>query len=156
MEDLYKAAKKKALGLLAAKDYSEHDLKQKLLKNYEENICARVIESMHEFGFIDDLKYARSLCRHLIHNKKYGRKLVFFELKKHGISREFCDTALSEYQADDYKAAIAEFLKKRAKNLPTQQIKTEAQQKELRRTIDALIRRGHEYDDIRRQLTIDS
>ncbi|MDR1753932.1 MAG: recombination regulator RecX [Eubacterium sp.] len=137
-DDELSKARKQAMYLLGLKAYSEYDLKLKLLKNYNEEICEEVISKMKEYDFIDDHKYAKNVCSHLLRDKKYGEKLILFELKKHGIAYETCKNALSNYNKDDYLIAIKDLINKKYK-------KFALDEGERRRAVNALVRRGHYY-----------
>ena len=64
-------AKKRAVYLLGGKDYSRRELIEKLKKNYSEENAVKAADSMCEYGYVDDSRYAEKLARNYIVGRKY-------------------------------------------------------------------------------------
>ena len=88
---------------------------------------------------MDDAKTAEQLVRSAVH-KGYGKARIKQILYEKRIPEEFWEDAL--LQVPDMDDAVDHFLHQRLKG-------REPDQKELKRTIDALLRRGHSWSDIR-------
>lgn len=141
----YQRARKRAIYLLGEKAYCSKELYEKLLKNYSEETCKRVLADMTDYGYIDDEKYAKKYAEYLIKGKKHGLHKARFEMQQKGIARAIADEALAEYDKEDYRAEIAALIEKKYKN------KLDAPD-DVRRTIAALARRGYGYSDIKAAL----
>ena len=97
------------------------------------------VQWLADLELLDDARTAEQLVRSAV-NKGYGRariKQILFEKR---IPEEFWEDALA--QVPDMDDAVDKFLNQRLKG-------RQPDQKELKRTIDALLRRGHSWSDIR-------
>ena len=88
-------ARAAAARLLAARQYSIAGMTGKLTeRGFDEDEINAVIEDFIELGYLDDLRFARSIVKH------YGdkeTKRIRFELYKRGIDRETGTEALEEF-----------------------------------------------------------
>ena len=133
-------AKSKALYLLEYRDYSSRDLTVRLKKDFDEPAAEAAVEYLVEIGAIDDARYAENMIRHLIHQKRYGRRRIIQELAAKGIDRGTAEEALEAFDTDE-QAAILELLEKKfSRDL--------ADDKGIRRTVATLQRYGYESSDI--------
>ena len=131
--------KEKVIALLASKPISRKELSRKLADwdakpDESEAICNR----MEELGFLNDADYALRVVRHYS-AKGYGERKLRDELYRRGVPRELWTDALGE--ADDPAAAIDAFLRKHLPN-------GACDRAELKKTSDALMRRGYRWEDI--------
>jgi len=97
------------------------------------------VQWLSDLELLDDAKTAEQLVRSAVH-KGYGKARVRQILYEKRIPEEFWEDALA--QMPDMDDAIDRFLNQRLKG-------RDPDQKELKRTIDALLRRGHGWSDIR-------
>ena len=117
MQDQIKRAKLRAMHLLTARDYTEHNLRDKLIKDdYPEEVVDAAIEYVSSYGYIDDRRYADSFVRSSLgirSSLEITRKLV-----GKGVSREIIEEALAE--GYDYGEGeddlIRKLIKKKCKN----------------------------------------
>lgn len=138
------SAKMRAVRIVAASNVSKEDLQQRLVRKGESPRQAReAVQWMEELDLVDDEKTARLLVERCI-AKGYGRsraKQVLYEKK---IPDDIWDTVLEDYP--DQTEKIADFLRSR--------LQDGWQERDLKRTIDALLRRGHSYNQIRQELKL--
>ena len=136
------SAKMRAVRIIAASSVSKKDLERRLINKGEDPVHARnAVEWMEDLQLVDDLRTAQQIVHSCI-GKGYGiarAKQVLFEKR---IPKEFWNQALEDYP--DQQDAIIKFLRTR--------LKEGYDQKDLKRTIDALLRKGHSYSQIRRCL----
>ena len=136
------SAKMRAVRIVAATNVSKGDLQQRLIRKGEDPQQARdAIAWMEDLNLIDDKVTAEQIVRKCIH-KGYGiarAKQALFEKR---IPKEYWDLVLEDYPDQNQK--IVDFL----------QVKLQDgyDEKDLRRAIDALLRRGHSYAQIRKGL----
>ena len=147
MKDLRKAAgemsaKMRAVRIVSASSVSKRDLEYRLVQKGEDPKQAKqAVEWMSDLKLLDDAKTAEQIVHRCIH-KGYGLSRAKQALYEKRIPKEFWAEALAEYP--DQTDKILEFLRTRLKN--------GRDEREVRRATDALLRRGHSYQEIRRAM----
>ena len=147
MKDLRKAAgemsaKMRAVRIVSASNVSKRDLEYRLVQKGEDPKQAKqAVEWMSELNLLDDARTAEQIVHKCIH-KGYGLSRAKQALYEKRIPKEFWEDALADYP--DQTDKILEFLRSRLKN--------GFDEKEVRRATDALLRRGHSYQEIRRAM----
>ena len=143
------SAKMRAVRILSATSVSKKDLEQRLVQKGEDPKQAKAaVAWMEELSLVDDAKTAEQIVHRCI-SKGYGVARAKQALYEKRIPKEYWDEALAEYP--DQLDAITDFLHSR--------LGTHWDEKTLKKTIDALLRRGHSYSQIRKglmQLSIDT
>lgn len=134
------SAKNRAVRIVTASAVSKKELQHRLTQKGESDEDAdAAVRWLSELELLDDRKTAEQLVRTAV-NKGYGKariKQILFEKR---IAQEYWEDALALVpEMDD---AVDQFLMRRLKG-------REPDEKELKRTIDALMRRGHSWQDIR-------
>ena len=136
------SAKMRAVRIVATSSVSKKDLEQRLVQKGEDRADAQnAVAWMSEMQLVDDRKTAEQVVARCI-AKGYGlsrAKQALFEKK---IPKEYWDQVLAEYP--DQTDAIAQYLQSHLTN--------RAEPRDVKKAIDALIRRGHSYGRIRRVL----
>lgn len=136
------SAKMRAVRIVSASNVSKKDLEQRLIRKGEDPQQAKqAVAWMSDMDLLDDEKTARQIVETCI-RKGYGvarAKQALFEKR---IPKQYWDTVLEDYP--DQSEHIVAFLRTR--------LDTQWNERELRRAIDALIRRGHSYGQIRQAL----
>lgn len=147
MKDLRKAAgemsaKMRAVRIVSASNVSKRVLEYRLVQKGEDPKQAKqAVEWMSELNLLDDARTAEQVVHKCIH-KGYGLSRAKQALYEKRIPKEFWEDALADYP--DQTDKILEFLRSRLKN--------GYDEKEVRRATDALLRRGHSYQEIRRAM----
>lgn len=136
------SAKMRAVRIVSASAVSAKDLEQRLRRKGEDPEDARAaVQWMQELSFVDDRSTARQIVR-LGLRKGYGKNRLRQMLYEKQIPRELWDEALADLPEPDEE--ITAFLNQRLGENP--------EDKEVKRAVDALMRRGHTWQDIRRCL----
>ena len=135
-------AKARALRIINARPMSREELRKRLVEKGEtpENAetCA---EWLCQMGLINDAEYAGSVVRHYA-AKGYGASRIKQELRRHGVSRELWDEAMSQMpEQDEY---LARFLRSR--------LSDPGDRSQVKKVSDALFRRGYSWDQIKHAL----
>lgn len=133
------SAKARAVRIVAAAGVSEKDLQKRLVQKGEDKQDAEeAVGWLKELHLLDDRETARQLVTSAV-SKGYGRARIKNILYEKGIPQEYWADALDTVpEMDD---AIDRFLARRWQG-------TAPDEKEIKKAVDALIRRGHSWKDI--------
>ena len=136
------SAKMRAVRIVAATSVSEKDLEQRLIQKGESPEHAKsAVAWMTDMALVDDRKTAEQVVSRCI-SKGYGLQRAKQALYEKRIPKAYWEEVLSDYP--DQTEHIVEFLQAR--------LGREWDDRDLRRAIDALLRRGHSYSQIRQAL----
>ena len=136
------SAKMRAVRIVSASSVSRYDLEQRLIQKGEDSRQAKdAVVWMESLNLVDDQKTAEQVVHHCI-SRGYGISRAKQALYEKRIPKKYWDEALSEYP--DQSDHILAFLKSR--------LNADAQERDIKRAVDALLRRGHTYGQIRRCL----
>ena len=136
------SAKMRAVRIVSASSVSKSDLEYRLVQKGESREDAKqAVEWMTGMELLDDAKTAEQIVQRCI-SKGYGRSRAKQALFEKRIPREYWEAALADYP--DQSGKILVFLETR--------LGDNWDEKDLRRATDALLRRGHSYQEIRRAL----
>ena len=136
------SAKMRAVRIVTASDVSKRDLKQRLIQKGEDPAQAEeAVAWMSELDLVDDARTAQILVRRCA-AKGYGLARAKQALYEKKVPKAYWDDALEHYP--DQTDKIEDFLRSR--------LDADSDDKEIKKAIDALLRRGHSYGTIRRAL----
>lgn len=134
------SAKNRAVRIISASGVSCRELEHRLTQKGETPEDAQAaVAWLTGLKLLDDGKTAEQLVRSAV-QKGYGKARIKQILYEKRIPRECWEEALA--QIPDMEGAVDRFLAQRLQG-------RSPDQKELKRTIDALLRRGHSWSDIR-------
>ncbi len=136
------SAKMRAVRIVSAASVSRRDLEARLVRKGEDPQQAKeAVAWMEDLHLVDDRATAEQVVSSCI-SKGYGLARAKQALYEKRIPKEYWDEALADYP--DQTEKITAFLKSR--------LDADSDEKQVRRAVDALIRRGHSYGVIRRAL----
>ena len=136
------SAKMRAVRIVSASSVSRRDLEARLVRKGEDPKQAKeAVAWMEDLHLVDDRATAEQVVSSCI-SKGYGLMRAKQALYEKRIPKEYWDEALADYP--DQTEKITAFLKSR--------LDADSDEKQVRRAVDALIRRGHSYGTIRRAL----
>ena len=136
------SAKMRAVRIVSASAVSKRDLENRLVRKGEDPGQAKeAVEWMAELNLVDDRQTARQIVERCIY-KGYGLQRAKQALYEKQIPKNLWEEALESYP--DQTDAIVRFLEQR--------IKDPSDPKQVKRAIDAALRRGHGYGQIKRAL----
>lgn len=136
------SAKMRAVRIVSAASVSRRDLEARLVRKGEDPQQAKeAVAWMEDLHLVDDRATAEQVVSSCI-SKGYGLVRAKQALYEKRIPKEYWDEALADYP--DQTEKITAFLKSR--------LDADSDEKQVRRAVDALIRRGHNYGAIRRAL----
>ena len=136
------SAKMRAVRIVSASSVSRRDLEQRLVRKGEDPQQAKeAVQWMEDLHLVDD----RNTAEQVVHSciaKGYGLARAKQALYEKRIPKAYWEDALTDYP--DQADRIESFLRSR--------LDVDSDQKEIKRAIDALIRRGHSYGTVKRVL----
>ena len=136
------SAKMRAVRIVSASSVSKRDLEYRLIQKGEDPKQAKqAVAWMSDLNLLDDAKTAEQIVDRCI-RKGYGLSRAKQALYEKRIPKEYWENALADYP--DQTEKIVEFLRSR--------LDDEADERDVRRATDALIRRGHSYQEIRKAM----
>ena len=137
------SARMRAVRIVAASSVSKRDLEQRLVQKGEDPTQAKeAVAWMADLKLVDDRKTAEQVVARCI-SKGYGLARAKQALYEKRIPKEYWDEALEDYP--DQTEKILQFLRSR--------LQDSWDAKDLKRAVDALLRRGHSYSEIRGALS---
>ena len=136
------SAKMRAVRIVSASAVSKRDLENRLVRKGEDpNQAKEAVEWMAELNLVDDAATAKQIVERCIY-KGYGLQRAKQALYEKQIPKHLWEDALADYpELDD---AIVRLLEQR--------IKDPDDPKQVKRAIDAALRRGHSYAAVKRAL----
>ena len=138
------SAKMLAVRIVSASSVSKRDLQDRLVRKGEDPTQAKeAVEWMEELHLLDDRNTAEQVVHSCI-SKGYGLQRAKQALYEKRIPKQYWEEALSDYP--DQMDKIVSFLRSR--------LDDGADQKQVKKAVDALLRRGHSYSKIREGLNI--
>ena len=136
------SAKMRAVRIVSASSVSKRDLQDRLVRKGENPEQAReAVAWMEDLHLLDDRKTAEQVVHSCI-SKGYGLQKAKQALYEKRIPKQYWEEALVDYP--DQMDKILSFLRSR--------LDEDSDRKEVKRAVDALMRRGHSYGNIRKAL----
>ena len=137
------SAKMRAVRIVSASSVSKKDLQRRLVQKGEDpQQAAQAVTWMEEMHLVDDEETARQIVSRCAH-RGYGLARAKQALYEKKIPKKYWDAALADYP--DQMEHILSFLQSRLDDT--------SDQKQVKKAIDALLRRGHSYSEIRTALS---
>lgn len=138
--------RERALYLLGYKSHTKNELLLKLTKTSDEETAQEITERMEELGLLNDADYAERYSRQMAETKGWGAGRIRQELARKGVERDIIDDAMEQLsQTVDTDEKLDEIIVRRyARYL--------GDKKGIDKTINALMRLGYRFEDIRRAL----
>lgn len=144
-ENDVRRAYQRALYLLDGQGYSYHMLFRKLMQNYDEEVCYKVLDRLAAQGFINDWKYAEQAARKAAEGKRYGPRRIRQILYQKGIPAAVIDKALLPYMDEELQLRnLAYILERKYSRL----LEDPSDRKSIEKCKAALARMGYGYSVI--------
>ena len=136
------SAKMRAVRIVSASNVSKKDLQTRLVRKGETEEQARAaVEWLEDLNLLDDRNTARQIVESCV-RKGYGLQRAKQALYEKQIPKALWEEALESYP--DQSERIADFLRTK--------LRDPEDPKQVRRAIDAALRRGHSYGEVKRAL----
>ena len=136
------SAKMRAVRIISASTVSKRDLETRLVRKGEsEEQAKEAVKWLSDLNLVDDRQTARQIVESCI-RKGYGLQRAKQALYEKQIPKQLWEEALEDYP--DQTDAIVRLLQ--------QKLRDPDDPKQVKRAIDAALRRGHSYGDVKRAL----
>ena len=136
------SAKMRAVRIVSASSVSKRDLEDRLIRKGEDPRQAKeAVAWMEDLHLVDDRNTAEAVVHSCI-SKGYGLQRAKQALYEKRIPKQYWEEALADYP--DQMDKILSFLRAR--------LDPDADEKQIKKAVDALLRRGHSYRQIREGL----
>lgn len=141
----FRRAYNKGLDFLSRRPYGTKELMKKLCeKGHEKSATEKACDRLTELGILNDEEFARILANELLERKNYSIKRIKQELSFRGIDREIVENTIDTLDNDPQSCIIIIVKKKYMNKI--------GDEKGKKRTVDALMRLGYFYSDIKNAL----
>ena len=138
------SAKMRAVRIVSASAVSKRDLEARLVRKGEtEEQAKAAVKWLSDLNLVDDRQTARQIVESCI-RKGYGLQRVKQALYEKQIPKSLWEEALEGYP--DQLEAIVELLR--------QKLRDPEDPKQVKRAVDAALRRGHSYGQVKRALEL--
>lgn len=136
------SAKMRAVRIVSAASVSRKDLEARLVRKGEDPLQAKeAVQWMEDLHLVDDRSTAETVVHSCI-SKGYGLARAKQALYEKRIPKEYWEEVLADYP--DQMEKIQSFLRSR--------LTDSADPKQVKKAVDALLRRGHSYGSIKQAL----
>lgn len=132
-----------AVSLLSRRDHSCRELFDKLKAKGFGLYAENAIDKLSEQGFLDDERFAASYAHELIRLKNYGKRRIEQELFRKGIERDIIRGVMEAFEFPQER--LIELIERKY-------IKYLCDEKGVNKTVNALLRLGYTYSEIRDSL----
>jgi regulatory protein len=132
----------RAVDLISRRLRSEKEVRDYAFrKNWTKENTEKVIERLHERGFLNDEKFAESFVCSRANLRNFSKRKMILELRKKGIKLEIVEKTLASNENFDELSALKNLIAKKRGNYDNEQ-----------KLIAYLARQGFSYDDIKSSL----
>ena len=129
-----------AVSLLSRREHTVKEIVEKLKRKGYGQFADKTTDRLMNEGYLSDERFAKLYVRELINLKGYGRRRIKDELFRKGISRETADEVLAETEFPDSR--LRDVIEKKY-------LRYLNNEKGIQKTINALLRLGYSYGEIR-------
>ena len=140
-----KRAKDKAMWLISYRDHTKRELIDKVAKDSSRDAAIKAVERLEELGLVNDERFAQRYAQELLNTKRMSPSGAVRKLVEKGIDRELARDTVEQLNCDIDENIKAIIDKKYSKNL--------SDEKGRRRCVNALMRLGYSYSDIKSALS---
>lgn len=134
-------ARERAFYLLEYRDHTRKELVDKLVKSVSPEIAEQTADRMEELGYLDDRKYAKQYAAVLLEQKKMSKRAALYKMQQKGIDRALAEEIFADMDIDP-REQIRELIEQKYERYL-------ADRKGLQKTVNALMRLGYNYYDVK-------
>ncbi|MBR2315402.1 MAG: regulatory protein RecX [Clostridia bacterium] len=134
----------KAVELISRREHSRKEIITKLTQRSYGEVASEVADELERLGYLNDERFAAMYAKELKHRKNMGKRRIAQELYLKGISRDIIESVMDEIDENPVEDIIEIINRKYRRYL--------GDEKGCNRTVNALIRLGYGYSDIKTAL----
>ncbi len=102
-----KVARRNAIRLLAARDRSEQEVRERLiLQGFDADVAEGAVLQLKSMGYINDSLFARKYVSDRLKLKPMSKKALAVDLQKKGIQKALIEEVLDECELDESSIAL--------------------------------------------------
>ena len=140
-------AKQKALRFLAIRPRSIKEMRDYLLrKEFSAPIVANVIAKLESLKMLDDLSFARMVCRDAIAEKPVGEKLLRQGLFRKGLPKEITEEVIGEFITPESELSQALIAAEKYRERVSRSSKKIEDARMKQKILEFLMRRGFDFE----------
>ena len=145
--ELEETAKQKAFRFLSIRPRSRKEIRDYLLrKEYSEEVAETVILKLESLKLLDDVAFARMLCRDSMIRKPMGEKLARQVMFKKGVPRPVIDSVIPEFFSSESELILALKAAEKHQQRARRSSKMPDELHVKKKLLDFLMRRGFAYE----------
>ena len=133
-----------AVDLLSRRAHGSEELYKKLRPKFGDEPARAAVEKAKALYLLDDEAFSEQLAEELYERKHFAPRRIFSELLRRGVNREIAQNAVESLDKDDKNRIIVLLQGKYSVSLQDEKGK--------RRAVNALLRMGYSYGDIKAAL----
>ena len=133
-----------AVDLLSRRAHASEELYKKLRPKFGDEPARAAVEKAKSLYLLDDEAFAEQLAEELYERKHFAPRRILSELLRRGANREIAQNAVESLDKDDKNRIIVLLQGKYSASLQDEKGK--------RRAVNALLRMGYSYGDIKAAL----
>lgn len=133
-----------AVDLLSRRAHASEELYKKLRPKFGDEPARAAVEKAKSLYLLDDEAFAEQLAEELYERKHFAPRRILSELLRRGVNREIAQNAVESLDKDDKNRIIVLLQGKYSACLQDEKGK--------RRAVNALLRMGYSYGDIKAAL----
>ena len=133
-----------AVDLLSRRAHASEELYKKLRPKFGDEPARAAVEKAKSLYLLDDEAFAEQLAEELYERKHFAPRRILSELLRRGVNREIAQNAVESLDKDDKNRIIVLLQGKYSASLQDEKGK--------RRAVNALLRMGYSYGDIKAAL----
>ena len=140
-----------AIGFLARRDHSVHELRLKLLqKEHDDAVVDKVLVELQQREYLDDRRYAQMMLRHH-YSRGQGPQKIRYLLNQNNVSNDIISEAFEEFEEDWF--ALAKNVRQKRFGIEFKSVDQAELYKEKSKQMRFLMTRGFESDQIQYAMT---
>lgn len=133
-----------AIALLSRRDHSRGELLTKLRQKGHAAGAEAAADKLERDGYLDDRRFAELYTGEVLRLKNYGKKRIEQELLRKGVDREIIRETLENAEFPEDR--LTDIIKRKY-------LRYLSDEKGVRKTINALLRLGYSFGEIKEALT---
>lgn len=113
-----KEALNQAMKLCSKKEYSSGEMKKKFLEwELTEEVAQKVLSSLRDENFIDDIRFAQAFVNDKLKFSKWGKIKISYMLRQKGVSDLIVSEALKKIDQEGYEKILINELQKKIRSI---------------------------------------
>lgn len=140
-ESAYRRCLSKGMWYLSRRSHCSGEIYKKLVSEYTDIVCYRVLSRLQELGLIDDRAFAVRLAEQLIEEKGISPRAAALHMAAKGVDMDLAKEVISQREDDPLVPLKALVEKKYIRSVKTE--------KDYKKAVASLMRKGYNYGEVK-------